>query len=145
MKKLLAVLLTIALVRVAHAADLRLTNGEPETNSLRQFSATGAANITASVSISSEQQTYTEIWEIISIRINLSAAGAANDLTITVNSDLGAAYDTIILTQDMTSVVDLYKTYNPGEMVMDKEDSLDFAWTNGSTRTYGIEVLYRLK
>ena len=74
-----------------------------------------------------------------SITLHLSAAGGANDLTITVDANAGAAYDTVLLTQDMTLVTDLvWQPDRPIEMV--SGDKIVLAWTNASSRTYGLTV-----
>jgi hypothetical protein len=75
------------------------------------------------------------------IRVHLSAAGGAGNLTITMDAITGATYDTVVLTQDMTSVVDLaWIPTHP--MIFDAGDELDVAWANASTRTYGLEIIW---
>ena len=127
---------------LSYAADSVLAVGDPKQKSIRQYYVTGAAAIAASLSIPTQG---TEIFELISLELALSAAGAAANLTVTLNSGLGANYDTIYLTQDMTSVNDLVQLYEPGEVVFSNLDSIDVAWANGSTRTYGLVIKYRLK
>lgn len=81
-------------------------------------------------------------WQLESICIHLSAAGAAGDLTATIDHNAGSAFDVVILTQDMTSVVDL--VWQPDRpMEFSKKDQLDIAWANGSTRTYGLEIAWK--
>lgn len=80
-------------------------------------------------------------WTLREIRVHLSAAGGAGDLTATIDSGTNAAYDIVVLTQDMTSVLDL--VWQPdAPMIFDKDDELEIAWANSSTRTYGLEVIY---
>ena len=74
-----------------------------------------------------------------SVMLHLSAAGGAGNLTITVDSGDGAAYDTVLFTQDMTLVVDLY--WQPERPIeLDDGDQLLIAWANGAGRTYGLIV-----
>jgi len=81
-------------------------------------------------------------WQLEEIRVHLSAAGAANDLTATIDHGTAAAYDIVILTQDMTTVVDL--VWSPDRpMEFAEDDELDIAWTNGSSRTYGLEIIFK--
>ena len=80
--------------------------------------------------------------QLESIRIHLSAAGAAGDLTATLDHGTGAAYDTVLLTQDMTAVTD-YVWHTERPMEFDADTELDFAWANASTRTYGLEVIWK--
>ena len=81
-------------------------------------------------------------WQLESIRVHLSAAGGAGDLTATINSGTGATYDAVVLTQDMTSVVNLvWSPERPMEFLPD--DELDIAWANVGTKTYGLEIIFK--
>jgi hypothetical protein len=96
--------------------------------------ATGAAAIAVTVAPG-------KAWQLREIRVHLSAAGGAGNLTATIDNGTAAAYDTVVLTQDMTSVVDL--EWQPDfPMSFASGDELDIAWANASTRTYGIEIIY---
>jgi hypothetical protein len=58
-----------------------------------------------------------------------------------LDANAGAAYDTVLLTQDMTSVVDLH--WQPDRPInFSTGDKLVVAWDNGSTRTYGLELVW---
>lgn len=103
------------------------------------YYATGAGNISESLSVVNNDN----VFQLLEIRIHLSAAGGANDLTATLDSAAGSAYDTVILTQDMTSVVDLQETYEYEKRMFRNGDQIDFAWTNGSSRTWGLEVIVK--
>ena len=83
-------------------------------------------------------------WALEFIRIHLNIAGGANNLTATIDSGVAAVYDTVILTQDMTTLTDLY--WSPERpMVLLATDELDFAWTNASARIYGLTVGWTLR
>ena len=122
------------------AGDLELIVDDPPQQSTRQLYATGNSAINQTLQVPPQG---THSIELISVRIHLSAAGTAGDFTITQDSYLGADYDTVLFTQDMTSVTDLYKTWQFKEAVFDNNDKIVFEWANGSVRTYGMEVLYR--
>lgn len=95
--------------------------------------ATGAAAIAMTVAPGGT-------WQLREIRVHLSAAGGAGNLTATIDSAAGTAYDAIVKTQDMTSVTDLeYQPTYP--MTFGAGDILNIAWANASERTYGIEVV----
>jgi len=80
-------------------------------------------------------------WQLDEIRVHLSAAGGAGNLTATIDADAGAVYDNVILTQDMTLVADL--VYQPDRpMLFDSGDKFVIAWANANGRTYGLEVKY---
>ena len=81
-------------------------------------------------------------WQLESVRIHLSAAGGAGDLTGTIDHWAGTAYDVVILTQDMTTVTDfIWHCERP--MEFERYDELDFVWANANTRTYGLEVVWK--
>ncbi len=139
---ILSAIFILFMVSPLFAADAQIMSGFRKTASVRHMYVTGTGDIAAVLTI---PQQGTHGYELISFDLNLSAAGGANSLTVTKNSGLGTAYDTILLSQDMTSVEDLVQTYFPGETVFANDDTIDFAWTNASARTYGLTVKYRRK
>lgn len=149
MKSIVKKLLVLALILVSVnvfavgptvGGDVELVISDPVVMSIRQLYVTGSGNISTTLSI---ETMGTHYIELVSIRLHLSDVGGANNFTLTQDSALGSEYDTVLFSQDMTAVTDIYKTYVPGEAIFDNNDDLKFAWTNGSTRTYGLEVLYR--
>jgi len=98
--------------------------------------ATGSAAIAESLA-------YDGPLELICVKLNLSAAGGAvENFTVTVNSNTAAAYDTILLSQDMNTVQDLF--WLPDQPIpITGDDVIDFAYANSNGRTYGLEITYR--
>lgn len=81
-------------------------------------------------------------WQLESVRIHLSAAGGAGDLTATLDHGSGAAYDIVILTQDMTTLTDyIWTPERPLEY--DAATEIDFVWANANGRTYSLEVIWK--
>jgi len=75
------------------------------------------------------------------LKIHLSAAGGAGDLTVTLDAAAGTAYDTVLMTQDMTLITDL--VWQPDMPVyFDAGDKLVVAWDNANLRTFGLEVKF---
>ena len=71
------------------------------------------------------------------LKIHCSAAGGAGNLTITLDSILGAVYDAVLLTQDMTSIADLlWQPTRP--ILLSQGDILTVAWANAGTKTWGL-------
>ena len=98
--------------------------------SLFSQSATGSGNIAETVNPG-------RAFALESVTVHLSAAGGANNLTVTLDANAGAAYDVVLKTQDMSAVTDLvWKPERPIECV--NGDKIVIAWTNGSGRTYGL-------
>lgn len=80
-------------------------------------------------------------FKLVEIRLHLSAAGAGT-FTVTLDSSAGSAYDSLIASQDMAAVAD-YKYNVAGDPhFFSENDEIDFAWSNGDGRTWGLEVWY---
>lgn len=96
--------------------------------------ATGAAAIASTLEPGQQ-------FQLDELRVHLSAVGGAGSLTLTVDAAAGAAFDTVLLTQDMTAVTDLH--FLPELPIrLDKGDKLVVAWANASARTYGLELVW---
>lgn len=99
--------------------------------------ATGAAAIALSATVPVGSS-----YSLISVLCHFSAAPATSEnLTVTLNSVSGAAYDTLLYTIDPStgSTTDiLYQPTYP--LIFQGGDSIDVAFANTDTRTYGIEV-----
>ena len=98
---------------------------------IHKFITTGAGNISFTV-------TPGYAFRLVGAEIHLSAAGGANSMTITRDSGDGAVYDTLLDSQDLTLLTDYVKTWD--NLYGDADDSLVVAWTNGSSRTYGLTI-----
>ena len=124
MKKLIVAILILLLSSTAFAFDILISR------------ATGAAGLSTTLSPAIG-------FELIDVRIHVGVAPTTSEnFTITLDSDTGTAYDTLIYSYDMKTVTDILWT--PEETVkFDAGDSLDFAWTNTDTKTYGLEIRYR--
>ena len=119
-------------------------NGATAIGIEKQMPAIGHAqyvNVTGALAVACTLSPSTA-WQFESIRIHLSAAGGAGDLTATIDHHLGPAYDFNPLTQDMTSETDvIYSPERP--MEFRKGDRLVIAWANGNSRTYGLEIVWK--
>lgn len=82
--------------------------------------------------------------ELEEIKFHLStAATAANDLVIKQRSKVGAAYDTVLLTQAMSGVQDI--VYLPSRPVkLNGKDRLAIIWTNdaASFKTWAYQARF---
>lgn len=102
---------------------------------MRRFHrATGAAAIASTLEPG-------QSFQLEEMRLHLSAAGGAANLTVTLDANAGAAYDTVLFTQVMTTVTDLH--WQPERPInFSTGDKLIVAWDNASARTYGLEVVW---
>ena len=133
MKKFL-VILSVLILLVAFSAQAADTTTYMGLQNSKQ-NATGAAAIASTLAPG-------QAWQLLGIRVHLSAAGGAGSLTATIDNGAGAAYDYVILTQDMTAVTDLI--WSPERpMEFGPTDELDIAWPNAGTKTYGLEIIYK--
>ena len=82
---------------------------------------------------------------LLHVKLHLDiAGGAVEDYTITVDANAGAAYDIVLNTVAMNAVTDDF--YQPTlPLFFENGDELDFAYANTNTRTYGLELAYRLE
>ncbi len=83
--------------------------------------------------------------EVLEIRIHLSAAGDANNLTITIDSASGAVYDTVIETVAMAATQDFHRTGDDDKFILALGDALNIAWANAGqpASTVSIEIIWR--
>jgi len=81
-------------------------------------------------------------WQLEGIRVHLDDAGGAGNLTAKIDNGEGAAYDIVLLTQDMTAVTDLM--WSPEDPIEFRAgDSLVIEWANAGEKTYGLEIVYK--
>ena len=100
--------------------------------------ATGVGAIATSI-------TPTRPSQLESVRLHLSAVGGAVGavaFTVTINSLAAAVYDTLLFSQDMTAVQDVFWQPDRAVTIMNG-DTIDIAYANGSGLTYGLEVIYK--
>jgi hypothetical protein len=79
-------------------------------------------------------------FKLLAMYLHLSAAPTTSEsLTVTLDSGIAAAYDSVIYSRDLTvgSLTDLYVEFGDN-FVFESTDHLDVAWTNTDVRTYGI-------
>lgn len=80
-------------------------------------------------------------FEFLGFEVTLSAAGAtpSDNLTITIDSAKGSAWDNLIYDRDMNGIADInYMFDEPREC--GPGDKIDVAWANADSRTYGIKL-----
>ena len=111
--------------RVAQARDLTVTN------------ATGSGAIATTTAVSAN-------WKLDHITIHLSAAPTTSqDLDISIDANDGAAYDTILLSQDLSasSATDIVYKNPVGDLILESGDEIKVAYTNTDGLTYGLRVV----
>lgn len=105
--------------------------------SLRIFktTATGAAAIASTLAVPASRQR-----RLTDVHVHFSAApAAAGNLTITLDANAGAAYDTLLQTASMVGLTDY--VWHPDEDVwLEGDDAVDVAYANTDTRTYGLTI-----
>lgn len=99
----------------------------------QKYQATGSGAV-------SETLTVDKVTKVHAIRFHLSAAGAtAENLVVSIDSDDGTAYDTVLFSNDMNGSSDYY---NDSEVNLRAGDDLKVTYTNTDGRTWGLEILY---
>jgi len=100
------------------------------------FTATGAGAIAETLAPTGGP------WELVEIRLHMSAAGSANDFTTTLDAAAGAAYADLVHTEDMTALTDVRQTFCP-PVPFQEGDELGFAYVNSTSKTWGLTAVYR--
>lgn len=77
---------------------------------------------------------------LVSVTVHLSAAPtSAGSLTITLDANSGAAYDTLFLSQSMISCTDL--VFMPDtDFFLEDGDAIDVVYSNPDSKTYGVQI-----
>lgn len=107
------------------------------SRSIFKTNATGSAAIAASHAVATGQP-----QRLVSVTCKFSVAPTTSeDLTITLNANAGAAYDIVMLTLDPSAVSATSIVWFPDEDIrLEGGDSIDVAFTNTDTRTYGVQI-----
>lgn len=135
MKRLIILILTAVFVVMASTA---LAEDAWKTTYDRVHTAVATGSGAMAVNVDPNKA-----FKLLEMRVHLSSASATSeDLTITLDSGAGAAYDVELYSKDMNTVVDLVVTFTDRYFI--STDDLDFAWANSNSRTYGIEIKYQL-
>jgi len=79
-------------------------------------------------------------YKFLGFRMHMpTAPGQADIMTITIDSKKGAAWDTVIYSNDLDTVTDL-EYINPNvDLPFNKDDILRVAWPNVANRAFAIE------
>ena len=76
---------------------------------------------------------------VLGVMLHLSSTGVNEDFTMSIDSAAGEAYDTVLFSQDMNHLTDLYLTDG---FIIPQGDSLSITFANTGAATYGLTVLY---
>lgn len=106
----------------------------------RVYNATGAAAVAMAMNPGSN-------CRIVMVTIKFSAAPTTSEsITFTLNSNEGAAYDTVLYTRDPSTSAATSIVWIPDDRGVELVfgDTFDIAYTNTDTRTYGVQIYYEL-
>jgi len=142
MKKLITAFILIAVLATPNLLSAALTGFSgckmiDSTENIWMCKATGAAAMEKTLAPAG-------VWELMDVRVTLNAAGTSDTFTATIDSKLGAGYDILLISQDFTTVTDYREIFEPDEARFQNGDEFDFQWTNTNTKTWGLEVYYKL-
>lgn len=88
-------------------------------------------------------------FELIEWTLKLNTVPTTSEsLTAKKNASAGAVYDVPIYAKDLATLTptpEIYFSCEPEEFCFEAGDTLDFAWTNSDSRTYGLQIKYRRK
>jgi hypothetical protein len=103
--------------------------------SVYKVNSTGAAAIAASATVPAGRH-----YRLVSVTCHFDVApAAAGSFTVTLNANAAAAYDTLLATTSMVGVTDYL--YQPDrDLILEGGSSIDVAYANADTRTYGCQI-----
>jgi hypothetical protein len=103
--------------------------------SVYKVNSTGAAAIANSATVPAGRH-----YRLVSVTCHFDVApAAAGSLTVTLNANAGAGYDTLLLTTSMVGVTNLL--YQPErDLIVEGGTSIDVAYANADGRTYGCQI-----
>lgn len=103
--------------------------------SIFKTNGTGAAAIATSATVPAGMH-----HRLVSVSVHFDIApAAAGSLTITLNANAGAAYDTLLATHSMVGVTNY--VFQPDQpVILEGGDAVDVAYTNADSRTYGVQI-----
>ena len=105
--------------------------------SVYKVSVTGAAAIAASLTVPASAT-----YQLVSVTMHADAAATTSEnLTITLNANAGAAYDTLLYSLDLSAASTVDLVWYPDEpLLLEGGDAVDVAFTNTDTDTYGVQI-----
>lgn len=101
--------------------------------------ATGTGS--SAIAVSSAVVAVGTTQRLVFVTCHFSAApAAAGSLTITLNANAGAAYDTLLYSASMIAVTDL--VWQPDQdLYLVAGSAIDVAYANADGRTYGVQIV----
>ncbi|NLX48420.1 MAG: hypothetical protein GXY82_00810 [Methanospirillum sp.] len=121
---------------LADAANpIHTTGGAPTVTK-----ATGSA----AIALSYTHATEAFVLDAVTVHFN-AAPAAAGDLTVTLDSAQGAAYDTVLARVDPSATVatDIVVGFDGGALPCEPGDAVVVAYANPSARTFGATIRTR--
>lgn len=105
--------------------------------SVYKVNGTGAAAIATSLTVPSGGT-----YQLLSVTLKYNAAPTTSEsLTVTLNANAGAAYDTLLYTVDPSATAMTSMLWQPDEpLYLEGGDAVDVAYTNTDTKTYGVQI-----
>ena len=86
-------------------------------------------------------------FQLLGFELALNTAPTTSEnFTVIKNAGVGAAYDTVLYSNDLSdgSVTDIIYYFDVPIKCHNKDDVIDFALANTDDRTYGLTVYWRL-
>lgn len=110
----------------------------PNIQKSEWFRATGTGVISTSF-------TAPEDLHVVAVHLHLSGAGSITDsFTCVATPVAGAVYATSVYTQSMSNNTDAVMPFEP-TLPFERGTVFSFAFANGNSRTWGVELVYRVE
>ena len=105
--------------------------------SVFKVNGTGAAAIATSLTVPAGAT-----YQLMSVSLKYNTAPTTSEsLTVTLNANAGAAYDTVLYTVDPSVGAVTSLLWQPDEpLYLEGGDAVDVVYTNTDTKTYGVQI-----
>ena len=102
-----------------------------------KFNGTGTAALALAGPVPTGQT-----YRLISLTLNLSAAPTTSEnLTVTLDANAGAIYDTLLYSLDLSAGATADLVWQPDpELLLEGNDVVRVAWTNTDVRNWGAQI-----
>jgi hypothetical protein len=103
----------------------------------------GKLLVTGAAALNTTSDALTSTARLTAVLVHVSAAPVTSEnLVVTLDSVDGAAYDTILVSQDLAAVTDL--AYTDLNLPLVAGDALKVTYTNTDTRTVSVRLVLEL-
>lgn len=135
-------------IQLSDGTDDALVTGDKElyvaTTERNKPAVANATNTSGAIALSAAPAAH---FKLLAVTVHFNSAPTTSEsLTITLNANDGAAYDTTLraVNPSLTAATDIVYVPDGGELTCESGDAIDVAFANTDNKTYGARIVYQL-